>query len=253
MNLPTEFPELDVLLEKMKAQCEPEIDMRLRVIGVNITQENFKIVDEIPTVHNKKVVLYISEPRNYHIFRELPKYHIRNCEKIKEMKRNEEYHKYTASTRMDGKFFLKLSTNSELSLEKLVLCKYCLNELRFQYGLSVFDSEPENFHLEDWFEPFFYSSEDWKVRSQTCRESANWICQDCNINLESDRFLLHTHHKWGTRYNDPDDLIALCIRCHSQQPGGGHSILTTYPEYQEFMKKYGDKPQDLNQAEHQNG
>lgn len=243
MNLLTDFPALDELKEKMNARTEPEIDMQLRVLGVNVTEDNFKIEDEIPMVHNRKVVLYIREPKDFHIYRKLPKYHIRHCEKIKEMKRNEDYYKYISSSRMDGYFLLKLSPNSGLSLEKLVLCKYCLNELRFQYGWSVFDSEPENFPLEDWFEPFFYFSKDWKERSQACRKSANWTCQNqhCKINLESDPHLLHAHHKWGTRYNDPDDLIALCIGCHSKQVGDGHQMLKYYPDYEEFTTKYGEK------------
>ncbi|MDE0086766.1 MAG: hypothetical protein OXU23_13695 [Candidatus Poribacteria bacterium] len=241
MNLPTDFPELDELKEKMDAQTEPEIDMRLRVVGVDVTQENFKIEDEIPIVQNRKVVLYLREPKDFHKYRELPKYHIRHCEKIKEMKINDEYYRYTASTRMDGNFLLKLSTNGELSLEKLVLCKLCLYELRSPDKWNVFDPDPEKFPLEDWFEPFSYSSENWKERSLTCRESANWTCQKCNINLESHQHLLHAHHKWGTRYNDPDDLTALCIGCHSKKRGGGHQMLKYYPDYDEFIAKYGEK------------
>ena len=240
MNLPKDFPELDKLQEKMNAQTEPKVDMRLRIVGVDVTQDNFKIEDKIPIVHNRKVALYIKEPKNYHIYRELPKYHIRHCEKIIEMQQNRQYHRYIASTRMDGNFDLKLSTSNELSLEKLLLCKYCLGELKSQYGDRIFPTEPENFPLEDWFEPFFdHSSEVWKARSQVCRERANWTCQECPINLESHQHLLHAHHKWGTRYNDPEDLIALCIACHAKQPGNGHQRLRFYPDYDEFMTKYG--------------
>ncbi len=243
MNLQIDLTALDKLIEKMNAQTEPEVDMRLRVVGVDVTQDNFKIEDEIPMVHDRKVVLYIREPGNVHRYGN-PKYHIRHCEKIVEMQENGRYHRYIASTRIDGNFYLKLPTSDELSLVKLVLCNYCLNELKFQYGAWIFPEEPENFPLEDWFEPFFdYSSEVWKARSQACRERANWTCQNqkCNINLESHQHLLHVHHKWGTRYNDPDDLIALCIACHSKQPGGGHQMLRFYPDYQEFMTKYGEK------------
>ena len=240
MNLQIDLTALDKLKEKMNARTEPELDMRLRVIGENLNQNNIKIEDGIPIVNNRKVVLYIRSPRDYHRYRKLPRYHILHCQKIIEMKENEEYYKYFATTRTDGNFLLKLTTNNELSLEKLVLCKLCLNKLRSQYGWSVFDSDPEKFPLEDWFEPFLYFSEDWQVRSQACRESANWTCQECNINLESDRFLLHAHHKWGTRYNDQEDLIALCIACHAKQPGGGHQMLSFYPNYNEFITSYGE-------------
>lgn len=242
MNLPKDFPELDKLQEKMNARIEPEIDMRLRVIGVNVTENNLKIENEIPIVDNRKVVLYIRKPGGFQTYRKLPKYHVRHCEKIVEMQQRGEYHKYFASTRIDGNFLLKLSNSDELSLVKLDLCNYCLTELKFQYGASIFPKKPKNFPLEDWFEPFFeYSSEDWKARSQSCRENANWTCSECNINLESHKHLLHTHHKWGTLYNDPEDLLALCIACHAKQDGGGHQRLKFYPDYNEFMTLYGEK------------
>lgn len=252
MNLPTDFPELDELKEKMNARTEPEIDMRLRVIGVDVTEDNFKIEDEIPMVHNRKVVLYLPDVWSYRRrFEDKdPTYHVVHCNVVQRMKTRGTYINLSSTRRSDGKFSVKLSDGIELSLIKLTICKPCLGHINYQYP-GVFPTNPAIFPLEDWFEPFFYLSEDWKERSQACRESANWTCQNqnCKINLETDPHLLHAHHKWGTRYNDPDDLIALCIRCHSQQPGGGHSLLTTYPEYQEFMKKYGDLLQTHNQTE----
>ncbi len=195
MNLPKDFPQFDKLLEKMNARTEPEIDMRLRVKGVDITADNFEIENKIPIVHNRKVVLYIREPGNVSRYGN-PKYYILHCEKIAEMQKKGRYHRYIASTRIDGNFYIKLPTSDELSLVKLVLCNYCLNELKFQYGASIFPEKPEDFPLEDWFEPFFdHSSEAWKAQSRNCRESANWTCQECNINLKSHQHLLHTHHK----------------------------------------------------------
>ncbi len=245
MNLPKNFPELDELKEKMNAQIEPEIDMQLidmqMRVGVNLTEDNLEIEGIIPIVKNRKVALYIREPKNYDRYRDLPKYHITNCKTLQEMRLNREYYKYHASHPTDGKFLVKLSNSGPLKLCKLTLCKNCLKQLRSEYDWNVFDSDPEKFPLEDWFEPFFYSSEDWKVRSQSCRENANWTCSECNINLESNPYLLHAHHEWGTRYNDPEDLKALCIGCHAEQPGGGHQMLKFYPDYQEFMTKYGEQ------------
>ena len=137
--------------------------------------------------------------------------------------------------------------------------------LKEQYGTDVFPPDPKEFPLADWFETFEnakefdqinssdgsfdYSSKDWKERSLACRENASWICQKCNINLETDPHFLHAHHQWGTKYNDPEDLIALCIHCHSQQPGGGHKVLATYPEHQQFMKKYGNIQRRFHQSD----
>ena len=238
-----EFPELKALREKMDARSEPDIDILMRSIGVPVTEDKFEIDEGIPIVQNRKAVLYIQEPTNFYRYQTLPKYHIFHCSTLKEMQEKGQYHKYYASSRTDGKFPLKLSPTNELSLHELVLCKNCLDELRApsRFGWNVFPNKPEDFPLEDWLEPFFdYSSEDWKKRSESCREAANWTCQKCNINLESDPHLLHAHHKWGRKFKDPKDLVALCIHCHAEQPGGGHRMLKYYPDYAEFMGKYGN-------------
>ena len=237
-----QFPELKALRDKMDARSEPCIDMRMRLIGVTVTKDDFEVDDGIPIVQNRKAVLYIREPAKFKGSVTLPKYHIVHCTKLKEMQKQKLYHKYYASSRTDGKFLLKLSPTNELSLRELVLCRYCLNELRSRFDWDVFPNEPEDFPLADWLEPFFdYSSTDWENRSKACREGANWICQECYINLESNRHFLHAHHNWGTKFNDPEVLVALCIGCHAEQPGGGHRMLKYRPDYEEFMRKYDYK------------
>lgn len=234
-----QFPELEKLREEMDAQSEPDIDILMRSLGIPVTEDGFEIDDGIPIVQNRKAVLYIREPRQFQGVVTLPKYHIFHCSTLREMQEKGQYYRYHASNRTDGKFHLKLSPTNELSLCELVLCRYCLNELRSRFGRNVFPPEPEDFPLTDWLEPFFdYSSEDWQKHSENCREEANWTCQECSITLKSNPHLLHAHHEWGTKFNNPQDLIALCIGCHAEQPGGGHRMLKYYSDYEEFMSKY---------------
>ena len=252
MKLPKEFPELKALLEKMSApfrKFEPIIDFRG---STPVNPNEYVVIDEgIPLVQNRKAVLYLEDAWTYHArYNDYPKYHVLHCRTLQNMQKFDQYGRYYASTRTDGQFLVKLSADEEKSLFKLNLCKNCLDMLKAQYGTGVFPTDLREFPLADWFEtfenveefdgPFDYLSEDWKKRSLSCREKATWICQQCNVNLEADRHLLHAHHQWGTQYNDLADLSALCIRCHSKQPGGGHKILTTYPQHQEFMRKYGN-------------
>ena len=240
-----QFSGLKELREKMDARLEPDIDILMRSIGVPVTKDKFEIDDEIPIVENRKAVLYIREPKEYQGRVTLPKYHIVYCSTLRDMKDSGQYHRFHAADRTDGKFPIKLPNSNELSLCELDLCLNCLNclnQLRKKYDWNVFPKNPKDFPLVDWLEPFFdYSSKEWKERSQTCREKANWTCQECNINLESKPNFLHAHHEWGTKFNDPEDLIALCIGCHAEQPGGGHRMLKYYPDYQEFMSKYGEE------------
>ena len=66
---------------------------------------------------------------------------------------------------------------------------------------------------------FDYQSPWWKDYSWLYRHVWGWQCEECQLSLNSDRQYLHTHHISGTQHNDPNDLKALCIACHSEQPG----------------------------------
>ena len=71
------------------------------------------------------------------------------------------------------------------------------------------------------------------------RHVRGWQCEECQLSLNLDRQYLHTHHISGTQHNDPKDLRALCIACHSGQPGENHRKLKTTDDYHTFMEKYG--------------
>ena len=262
--MPKDFPELEVLLRQMQTTSQPfkpVIDIQLQTAGIPVLPDEFDVIDNIiPIIQNRKAVFYIWDAENYRRNAETygwrnkePRYHVINCEKLQEMKEKKRFNQYRAAKPMDGKFPVKSSSNNESSHLKLMLCRFCLNQLKEQYGKGVFPEDPIEFPLADWFEtfeedfdktgsshePFDYLSEAWRKRSVACREKANWTCQGCDTNLETDRHLLHAHHQWGTRYNNLQDLMALCIHCHAKQDGDGHQLLKHYPEYQEFTRKYG--------------
>lgn len=259
MHLPTDFPELEVLREKMGAPFRlfvEQIDLKLRKGDVTVDPDEYALVDEIPTVQNRKVVLHLQDAWTYEErYGDYPKYHVVDCKTLQNMRIRGHYGNYHATRRTDGYFLVKLSDSDELSPHKLNLCKNCLKKLKEQYGHDVFPTEPGKFPLADWFETFDYdeeldqtgapyvsfdySSEAWRARSIDCRQSANWKCEQCRIDLKDDPYFLHAHHKWGTKFNDPEDLMALCIRCHAEQPGHGHETLKSDLRYQEFMRKYG--------------
>lgn len=77
----------------------------------------------------------------------------------------------------------------------------------------------------------------WKELSHWYRNQQNWICEECSINLREKPHFLHTHHKRGRRYNSPQDLMALCIECHSNQTKPkDHSYLKKDREYFYFLR-----------------
>jgi len=69
---------------------------------------------------------------------------------------------------------------------------------------------------------------DWSSVSRKYKESQNWRCEECYVNLSDKRYrrLLHVHHRDNNPKNNYSwNLIALCVICHSERPGAGHKRL----------------------------
>lgn len=63
--------------------------------------------------------------------------------------------------------------------------------------------------------------------SRQVREAAHWTCQQCGVVLRGGySYLLHMHHIDGDHTNNKEEnLMALCVECHSQKDGLGHRLL----------------------------
>ena len=84
----------------------------------------------------------------------------------------------------------------------------------------------------------YYDADWWKELSRWYRAQKNWQCESCNLQLPENSRFLHTHHIFGRRLTTPEDLMALCIDCHSQQPGPGHEALRETDDHSEFIIRY---------------
>ena len=80
----------------------------------------------------------------------------------------------------------------------------------------------------------FHANSYWVALSAWYRREQDWMCEECGIDLKRRTHFLHVHHIHGRHYNAPEYLIALCIRCHANQPR--HAFMKDSPEYQNFMK-----------------
>lgn len=68
----------------------------------------------------------------------------------------------------------------------------------------------------------------WSTISRKYKDSRNWTCQKCCVYLgrKEHRRLLQVHHiNRNSMDNSSGNLIALCLQCHSAQPGKGHKRL----------------------------
>lgn len=87
-------------------------------------------------------------------------------------------------------------------------------------------------------ERFDLGADWWDTLSKWYREQQNWKCEKCGLSLENDQRFLDTHHIFGPRLTTPEDLMALCIGCHAQQPGPGHEALKRTDRYTDFMTRF---------------
>lgn len=179
--------------------------------------------------------------------------HFTYCEKVKEIKHG----KLFCTTQTDGKFEIDLEDESG-QIEKTVglelePCRFCIGEY---FGLHKWSDKEEkeriakNFSYENisreigltlngavWYSRLYhYTGKTWKERSDEIREKANWTCQECNLHLGFEyKVFLHAHHLIGDRnFNHPANLLAICIKCHAEEPG--HEDLKNTTQYKQFIK-----------------
>ena len=220
--------------------------------GIEVTLKDLQNIGGFPTVQGRHVLLYIPD-QGSNITNVIngnkesgKKFHIAYCSTLESMRARGRFERYIATTRVDGKFHVHGVDQSGQRHEKkdaeLYVCQLCLNMLNYRQARVERSAKAirKIFDLKDFFET--YSSvfphrpsrstvdpnsasytADWREISQERRETANWHCSECGINLNEHRNLLHVHHKDGVKSNNrPDNLAVLCAACHRDQPLHGH-------------------------------
>lgn len=183
----------------------------------------------------------------------LPKLHLCDCQKIKDMKNAGRIQRYISSNlnhrQREIRFVSNYSHSSKTELHQLDVCKYCLAQLQwkgYHSGMSMNEKNyiAQNVDLVEFyqeFEPQFYKEligllfnqndqiavnqyqKDWKFISYQYRKSKNWHCESCGKNFQKNHADLHTHHINGNKAdNSLKNLSALCYDCHANQPMHEH-------------------------------
>lgn len=183
----------------------------------------------------------------------LPKLHICDCQKIKDMKTAGRIQRYISSGRSDRRRKIRFISNhkyiSKIDNFDLDVCKYCLAQLEwngYHSGMSLAEKNQmaRNFDLIEFyqkFEPQFYKElisilytdqdkvplntyqHDWVYLSYEFRKSKNWHCESCGRDCRGNHFDLHAHHINGNKAdNNRKNLSALCFDCHASQPMHEH-------------------------------
>ena len=235
------------------------IDKILVTTGIEITPDKIEYAtDGTLEYGGRKVVVYIrdqSVPGDA-TREQLSRFHVADCDKLQEMKKLDRYEKYVVTYRRDGKFIVNYPDKEKEVERRLYVCKYCLGRLNYngyrRRGYSGRDAIRDYFDLRAFFEkydsqitrvpthtditaPVNTYSPNWEQISYRYKETRNWECEECGVNLREKRKFLHVHHINGQKHdNNNKNLLSLCIRCHANKPQ--HHQIRSDPDYWEYMQ-----------------
>lgn len=202
----------------------------------------------------EKILVYIRDQRGNYF--STYKFHISNCSTLIDARKNNKYNKYVASVNTSNKFMVNI-IHSENWIEENIevqmnVCKNCLSKLNYKgyKNRNMKDQVYNNFNLEEFFSlyknqsilkpkhtnitaPLNNYTSDWDEISNNIKNTVNYKCQKCFIDLSNYTKYLHVHHKDGIKSNNrSSNLIPLCIECHSNEPE--HGQLKAHPDLHKF-------------------
>lgn len=211
---------------------------------------------------DRRVVLYIRDIADARGYRQsLPKFHVAECRTLQDMRRNQRFGRYVVAARADGQFQInRIGSGSPPALERLAVCKNCLDKLGFngytsEWPKSRCDAAVSTFTLDDFFtqyprdlvdfggageestSPLNDYTGDFGIHASACKERARYICEKCQRDFSTSlrRRYLHAHHVNGLKWdNSIENLRALCIKCHAEEPFHGH--MRSMVQYTEFLE-----------------
>lgn len=233
-------------LEVSVSQPLPEIITRFNQGGEDIALGDVENVGGLLSSHGAQIVLYIPD-HGQNIDSAIAngangkKVHVADCITLEEMRKKNRFQRYRAVVNTTGDFeIFGFSVTQGMRIESTARLRVCINCLKhLNYKGYVTDPRRQReilaqFNLKDFFAEhstlFRYLptsfiekkegySDDWESISKRFRESKNFICESCHVDLSSQKHLLHAHHIDGNKRNNQiSNLMALCADCHRKQP-----------------------------------
>jgi hypothetical protein len=239
---------------------------------VDFTQIEFDT--GLASYEGRQVLLYIKDHSYGNKFEQAVengqkgnRFHVADCEMLERMRQKGRLERYVVTNKLDGLFTISKNANqvgeAKESETDLKVCQYCLDTINYKSFKNIARGPQRqkfvaDFNLSDFFDTYssFFKfmpsgiadnqktgySDDWQNVSNTVKAKYKFICQQCGVDLKSNKRLIQTHHKNGVRSdNTANNLTPLCSDCHRKQPFHTHLFV-----------RHNDT-QAINQLRHQQG
>lgn len=262
MKLNVDLSKFNELIDENVSERRSEFSVNLKPIDyqryeqlrqapdlVTDVDQEISLNGELLSYDGHGVIVYIKEQSELSAavqdpLNEATKYHLTNCKTVQDEKRGKRFGRFVALRYLEGELPI-CDDKGGYGEAAIIVCGNCLRKLKYspyitaqtqedkqriqmQFNLSEFLNKQHNFpdeylplrHAE--FSSFAYTA-DWKSVSDVYKLSQNYRCEGCGVQLNGWKGLLHTHHIDGVKSNNhPENLMALCIECHSKQPKHKH-------------------------------
>ncbi len=185
------------------------------------------------------------------------KFHLFRCSTIDNYPVSRKY-RYKKKQTMTKVYFSTLLLITILNINQRKECEAenynYVKTVKMNYLPNLNSFSVSNFPIKDFFKhipksnisgtfeydhdqvPIFYSRE-WDKIARKLKDDREWRCEQCYIDLSTDKKFLHAHHMDGNPSNNSiANIKALCIYCHSKQVL--HEHVQRLPDYDEFIRKY---------------
>lgn len=227
--------------------------------GLDVAVDEVRVLpDGTLAYKDSRVLVYIRDVASYGRRQSggtegLPRFHFANCDTLQKMRQEKRYDRYVVAARQDGLFEVNLIENNRIvqsSPERLRVCQNCLAALAFDGFSMSMQKEARlkrvgGFRLERFFElygralmidrpshnsdsgPANLYPDDFEAVASRIKEARGWRCEgeECGVVLRERtlRKYMHVHHVNGLKHDSRDEnLVLLCLVCHSNQPYHGH-------------------------------
>ena len=241
--------------------------------GLEVDKEDVvALPDGTLSYKDRRVLLYIRDVSQYGGNYSDRRFHFADCAKLRQMRENLRFGRYVVASRDDGLFRLHYISSGRRTDKRLDVCQFCLDRLNykgFHRGMRLnirmaavqhfsipefFTTYPKTLHhsmpaYTDQTAPTNDYSTDFSLISRAYRQKRNWTCETCGIQLSRDMMqrYLHVHHINGLKNDNRDEnLKAVCIHCHGEEPSHGHvKAMLQYREFEpvwQLWRKTGIAP-----------